>query len=135
MPERPATLTVLVAAEIRAQLGRMNVRSAELARRLGENQQWVSSRLNGRTPIDLNELFRIARALGVGVHQLLPSPEVVARAAEVEATLPYLALTSRFTGDSIRPRDSRPVSGPPKSAPPAAVRTAFLSRTARTKRA
>lgn len=72
-PERTATLTSLVAAEIRAWMGRLDVRQSELARRMGENDQWMSTRLKGRTPIDLNELQRIAHALGLSVLDLLPA--------------------------------------------------------------
>jgi len=80
-PERTATLTALVAAEIRAQMGRLDVRQSELARRMGETDQWMSMRLKGRTPIDVNELSRIAKALGIGVHELLPPPDVAATAS------------------------------------------------------
>lgn len=48
-PERTATLTSLVAAEIRAWMGRLDVRQSELARRVGETDQWMSMRLKGRT--------------------------------------------------------------------------------------
>lgn len=72
-PERTATLTSLVAAEIRAWMGRLDVRQSELARRMGETDQWMSMRLKGRTPIDLNELQRIAQALGLSVLDLLPA--------------------------------------------------------------
>lgn len=72
-PERTATLTSLVAAEIRAWMGRLNVRQSELARRMGESDQWMSMRLKGRTPIDLNELQRIANALGIQAVELLPA--------------------------------------------------------------
>lgn len=71
-PERTATLTSLVAAEVRAMLGRLDIRASELARRMGESDQWLSMRLKGRTPIDLNELQRIADALRVPVIDLLP---------------------------------------------------------------
>ena len=71
-PERTATLTALVAAEIRAWMGRLNVRQSELARRMGESDQWMSMRLKGRTPIDLNELQRIATALELTVADLMP---------------------------------------------------------------
>lgn len=54
-------------------MGRLDVRQSELARRLGENDQWLSTRLKGRTPINLNELQRIAQALGLGVLDLLPA--------------------------------------------------------------
>lgn len=66
-------LSAQVAAEIRAWMGRLEVRQSELARRLGETDQWLSMRLKGRTPIDLNELQRIAAALGIGIGRLLPS--------------------------------------------------------------
>lgn len=82
-----ATLTALVAAEIRAWMGRLGVRQSELARKLGESDQWLSMRLRGRTPLDINEILRIARALGVDLYQLLPSPEEVAQAADSSATV------------------------------------------------
>jgi transcriptional regulator with XRE-family HTH domain len=109
-------------------MGRLDVRQTELARRMGVNDQWLSVRLKGRTPIDLNDLFRIAKALGVGVHQLLPPPEVVAGAADESATVAYLALTARMPDHTVRPRDNRPISGPPRSAPPGVGRTGYLAR-------
>ena len=135
-PERrTATLTELVAQEIDAVRGRKRMSQAKLAKLMGKTPMWVSLRLRGRQPIDMNDLWLFAKALGVSVHQLLPSPEAVAGAADPSATVAYLPLTSRFTGGTIRPRDTRPVSGPPKAALPAATRTAFLSRTARVRRA
>lgn len=76
------TLTQLVATEIKVAMARADVRQSQLARELGKNEQWLSVRLRGRQPIDLNDLALIARALGVGVHELLPSPEAAAAAAE-----------------------------------------------------
>lgn len=124
-PERSATLTDLVAAEIRAQMGRLNVRQRELARRLGENDQWVSTRVNGRTPINLNELHRFAQALEVGVYDLLPPPERINdRKANlvlpVSPTYP-ISRSGRHSVSGISPlgsgrRDSvRPVSAVPAS--------------------
>jgi transcriptional regulator with XRE-family HTH domain len=132
-PERTATLTSLVAAEVRAWMGRLDVRQSELARRMGESDQWLSMRLKGRTPIDVNELHRIAKALGLGVHQLLPAPEVAARAADVQAIAHYLAPTVRTIEQPTRPRDNRP-SGHPFPSPTTGVRrTAHLPRTTRPK--
>ncbi len=71
--DRAASLSADTAAEIRAWMGRLSVRQSELARRLGETDQWLSMRLRGNTPIDLDELSRIADALGVLVKDLLPS--------------------------------------------------------------
>lgn len=94
-PERAATLTSLVAAEIRAWMGRLDVRQSELARRMGENDQWMSMRLKGRTPIDLNELQRIATALGLSVLDLMPPPEVAAAARAVtNERLPHVGRTA-----------------------------------------
>lgn len=129
--QRTATLTELVAQEIDAVRGRKRMSQAQLAKLMGKTPMWVSLRLRGRQPIDMNDLWIFAKALGVSVHQLLPSPEAVAAAADPSATVAYLSLTSRFPEQSTRPRDNRPVSGPPRTAPPAAGRTAYLSRTAR----
>lgn len=85
-PERTATLTSLVAAEIRAWLGRLDVRPSELARRMGENDQWMSTRLKGRTPINVNDLQRFADALGVTVIQLLPASARVASRSQGAGT-------------------------------------------------
>jgi transcriptional regulator with XRE-family HTH domain len=57
--------------EIKVTMVRAGVTGRELARRLGTSQTWVSTRLNGTTPLDLNELQRIANALGVGIIDLL----------------------------------------------------------------
>jgi transcriptional regulator with XRE-family HTH domain len=132
---RTATLTQLVADEIRVAMTRRRMSGRDLAKKLNVSPSWVSYRLSGRQPIDLNDLFRIARALDTGVHQLLPSPEVVAGAADESATVAYLALTSRFAEHTTRPRDNRPISGPPRSSPSDTIRTGYLSRTARRKRA
>lgn len=128
--ERSATLTQLVADEIRVAMTRRRMSGRDLAKKLDVSPSWVSYRLSGRQPIDLNDLFRIAKALGVGVHQLLPPPEVVAGAAEASATVAYLPLSGRLPEQS-RPRDNRPISGPPRTAPPRAGRTGYLSRGSR----
>lgn len=122
--ERPATLTQLVADEIRVAMTRRRISGRDLAKKLNVSPSWISYRLSGRQPIDLNDLFRIARALGVGLYDLLPSPEVISQAAEPSDTVAYLALAERLT-ITDRPRDNRP------SARPGAVpttRTAYLSR-------
>ena len=45
---------------------------AELARRLDVAEMWLSRRLTGRTPITVEDLGRIATALGVPAGSLLP---------------------------------------------------------------
>lgn len=142
-PERTATLTALVAAEIRAQMGRLNVKQAELARRMGENDTWVHARLKQGTPIDLNDLLRFARALGVGVHDLMPSAETADSAALApkgrtprrrgredgldSVTSAYRIMADRpaFGG---RPPDNRPSGHPSATATTGVRRSALLPR-------
>lgn len=124
-PERTATLTTLVAAEIRAWMGRLDVRQSELARRMGETDQWMSMRLKGRTPIDLNELQRIADALGVSIVQLLPPAirsggsmpnersSAIDHSADDKPTEPPVRHIATRPFGPIRRDPSRPVSAIP----------------------
>jgi len=81
------TLTEKVAEEIRVVLARRRMSQAELARRLEVSAAWLNYRLTGKQPIDLNDLARIAEALGVQPATLLSSP--------------------RATGESSTPRRNR----------------------------
>lgn len=83
--ERTATLSEMVAEEIRALMARRKVSGRELSAKLGVSPSWISYRLSGKQPIDINDLLRIANALGAGVHELLPSPEMAALAVEPSA--------------------------------------------------
>lgn len=67
-----ATLSDRVAEEVRAMLARRRVSGRKLADQLGVSPSWVSYRLTGTQPIDLNDLERIASALNVEVTDLLP---------------------------------------------------------------
>jgi transcriptional regulator with XRE-family HTH domain len=80
-PEAPAkTLTQLVATQIKLQMVLADdIKQSQLARKIGKTEQWLSVRLRGRQPLDVNDLALIADGLGVGVHDLLPPPEAVAR--------------------------------------------------------
>lgn len=128
-PERrTATLTELVAQEIDAVRGRRRMSQAQLAKLMRKTPMWVSLRLRGRQPIDMNDLLLFARALDVGVHQLLPPAEVVAQAADPSATVAYLALASRFAEQTVRPRDNRPSGGPSRGTPGTIGRTAYTPR-------
>lgn len=66
------SLSDRVAEEIRAQMGRKRMTQAAMAKALGVSQAWVSYRLVGKQPIDLNDLEAIARVLGVAVAELFP---------------------------------------------------------------
>lgn len=67
-----ADLSDRVAEEIRSWMGRRRISGAALARALGVSPAWVSYRLTGVQPIDLNDLQRIAAILNVEVADLLP---------------------------------------------------------------
>ena len=71
-PERPATLSDRVAGEILAWCGRLRIRQSDLAHRLGESDQWLSKRLRNHVPMSINDLARIAHALGVHATDLIP---------------------------------------------------------------
>lgn len=67
-------MTIKVAEEIRALLGRRGISKSELARRLGVSHTWVTNRITGDQEIGVNELERIAVILGVTASDLLPKP-------------------------------------------------------------
>src|ERR1700750_1795731 len=71
--ERSATLSELVAEEIRALLARRRMSGRQLAGMLGVSPSWVSYRLTGPQPIDLNDLQQIANAFDVPAIDLMPA--------------------------------------------------------------
>jgi len=88
---------------------------------------WVSRKARGRQPIDLNDLQRIAGALGVPVVDLLPADASAPPVATSEPVRP--GLTTKYQVDAARPRDNRPKGGPRRSsAKPGLGRPALLPR-------
>lgn len=135
-PEAPAkTLTQLVALEIRLEMVRQDVLQSQLARTIGKTEQWLSVRLRGRQPIDVNDLALIAHGLDVPVHRLLPSPD--AAAAATSATMDRNSrpterpTTERAMPTQRRPADNRPSGHPPAGSPPGGRRTARVPRPGR----
>lgn len=59
------------AANLRAECARQRISGRELARRLGESPMWAQRRLSGAQEMTLDELGRIASALGVDPAQML----------------------------------------------------------------
>lgn len=70
------SLNERVASEVRAEMGRQQLSVNELARRLGFSQPYLSRRMNGTVPLDLIDLEKIARELGVAVETLVAVPAV-----------------------------------------------------------
>lgn len=65
------SLRQVIAAELRAEMGRLQVNQSELARRIGEGQPWVNRRVRGDVALDFDDLERIAAALDVSTGYLL----------------------------------------------------------------
>lgn len=78
VPDQPADLVDLVAAEVRAHMARRRITQVQLAEILGIKQVSVSERLRGKTPFRLEEIQIIADAFGIHPAALLggnsPSP-------------------------------------------------------------
>lgn len=71
-PERSvARLREVVAEEVRALLGRRNMKHIELARRIGRSHTYVGRRLSGETAFDVDDLEQIASVLGVSAESLV----------------------------------------------------------------
>jgi transcriptional regulator with XRE-family HTH domain len=106
--QRP--LTEEVAEEIRVAMLRRRMTGAKLAQELGVSAAWVSYRLTGVQPIDLNDLQRIAVVLGVGVLDLMPK-----RATAGYPTEPRVVAVG---GDTDRRKSRRPIIRSGIDAPP-----------------
>lgn len=106
------TLSVETAAEIRAMLARLQITGRELARRLDVSQPWVSYRLTGAQEIGLDDIQRIAEAIGVEWWELLPQRDP--SLATVTRLQPRtLSTASRGRG---RRRDNNPYPAQPDHA-------------------
>lgn len=70
-----------VAATVRAELARRNLRHATVAADLGYTPQAMSRRLAGAVPFTAIDLQRISELVGVPVADLLTAPEPEAAAA------------------------------------------------------
>ncbi len=69
--ENTATATDRVAANIRAEIARQRLSQSTVAGAVAMSPAALSQRLTGKTPIDVNELERLAVALNVPAESLL----------------------------------------------------------------
>lgn len=60
-----------VAANVRAEMARRSVTQSDLALTMGRSQHFVSRRLLGKVPFDIDELDQIASQLGVDLADLI----------------------------------------------------------------
>jgi transcriptional regulator with XRE-family HTH domain len=133
-PEHTATLTSLIARNIRSRMGWLDLSQRDLARRLGENDQWVSTRIKGKVALNTNDLLRFAKALEIGLHDLLPAPEEIEAVPVPRTTHGYSTVTERAPAHIDRPRDNRPSSRPVSAPPTTMGRTAYTVRASRRRR-
>lgn len=68
----------VLAEEVRAQLGRQRMKGVAVALALGVSQAGASRRLSGHTPMDVNDLVRVAELLHMSPCELL-APALVER--------------------------------------------------------
>jgi len=73
LPKRPGVYGRKVAAEIRAEAARKRITGARLAEALDVSGASMSRRMNGHSPISIDELAEIAALLDVPLSDLLPT--------------------------------------------------------------
>lgn len=67
-----------VAANVRAEIARLNRSGTSVAKNLGRSQAWMSRRLAGQVPFDISELVEVANELDVTLADLIDGAEAVA---------------------------------------------------------
>lgn len=119
--ETATKLTERVAEEIRVAMTRRRISGRTLAKLLGVSPSWVSYRLTGVQPIDLNDLAAIAAALKVSIISLIPEQDR-------SAIAPYLPMADQPISNPPHPHGNRPNGHPPASRPPNGRRTVRVPR-------
>lgn len=108
--ERTATLSALVAEEIRALMARKRMSGRQLATQLAVSPSWVSYRLTGTQAIDLDDLALIANALSVSVLDLMP-PQAASRGAGGRSGTPTQTIVRVDSSD--HPMADQPITPRP----------------------
>lgn len=125
------TLTQLVALEIKLEMVRQDVKQSQVARKIGKTEQWLSVRLRGRQPIDLNDLALIARSLDVSIHKLLPEGPY---SDDDGVTVLYPQMAERATRKRAATAGHRPNGHPDAGVAPGNRRTGRVPRPGADKR-
>lgn len=81
MSQPPQTLSARVAEEVRALMGRRRMSGRALANAAGIPKSTANRWVSGDTAMSLDDVERVARALGVSIVELLPAEERVVHAA------------------------------------------------------
>ena len=93
----PHNVPAQIAANVRVELARHNMRQKELAGRIGMKPAMLNNRLQGRTPLSLHDVDLIAGALDVPVATLL---HVTGRAAGERGQHSVSSAPAPLTGES-----------------------------------
>lgn len=70
-PPPARTANEWVQNNVKELMGLWRLTQAELAERLGVSQPWLSKRLTGKTPFQIEDLDALAHAFGLSPHELL----------------------------------------------------------------
>jgi transcriptional regulator with XRE-family HTH domain len=101
-----------VGKAIRMELIRLDLKQSDLATRMHKSEMWISRRLRGAQPIDLNDLQEFADALGIRPERLVAGAVVSSTAGAGQTTVPTLETPIRTT----------PIGHPKRAVPPASSR-------------
>src|SRR5688572_6346867 len=71
MTSTPTAHREVVAAEVRAWMGRRRATQTDLAKALDKSQAYISRRLSGEVPFDIDDLYRLAAFFEIEVTALL----------------------------------------------------------------
>lgn len=67
--------TKLVAGQVRAEMARARISGVQLAEKIGRSHPYMSRRLTGTVAFDTDDLAAIGAALGIAIHELMPTAE------------------------------------------------------------
>lgn len=94
MTRKPGPLGRRIAAELRAELGRRNMSRRALADSIGQPHVTVSRWLNADTPVPIDMLDDMARALGLTIGEILDRADTDDDPATVPA--PRVAFSDNY---------------------------------------
>lgn len=95
-------LAAKVMIEVGGLLGRRRMSQADLARLMGVKAMWISDRFTGRVKLTVEDMDRIAKALGVDPVDLLPRPARGSGVTGQYSRPGHAALSHPIVGQAVR---------------------------------
>jgi transcriptional regulator with XRE-family HTH domain len=119
--ERPTGFSLAVADELRGLIAKRRISGVRLAQMAEMSQPYLSRRLNGAVPFDLDDLDRIAHALDIDVLKLLTAAREVSAGLNSSSVSPDVRPAQHVVRvvPERRPITSRTDPARPASAVPA----------------